>query len=104
MPNSEEAADQIAESGGRPLAESNPAKRQLAGASNKLIEGARDVQRLEEQKRKAEISTPEFHRLADAIEARARDVFRLADDEERLGDQVPRGEGTIEDEARRHAP
>lgn len=79
-------------------------KRLLPNLSDRLISSAEAVKRLEERKRKIPVSTPEFHDLADEVERRARDVFRLADEEETVGDQVPTGPETIDDVARERLP
>ena len=49
-----------------------------------------DIRGLEEEKREAEMSTPQFHELADRIAARARDVFGYANDERDTGDELSR--------------
>ena len=56
---------------------------------------------LEEEKRHAPISSPEFHALADEVEAESRHVFGLADAEEAAGDDADRRGDTIEDIVRR---
>ncbi len=58
----------------------------------------RDV---EKRKREEPISSPKFHALADEVDKSSREVFRLARDQERLGDQIPTGSDTIDDVDRR---
>jgi hypothetical protein len=65
---------------------------------------AQAVQRLEREKREVPISTPEFHRLAEEVEHRARQVYRIASDEEQTGDEVPTGDDSIDDVAKREHP
>jgi hypothetical protein len=75
-------------------------KRELPPLSDRLIEAAEAVRDLERQKRSVPISTPEFHALAQQVESHARDVFRLADSEDELGDQAVTTGETIDDIAR----
>jgi hypothetical protein len=55
------------------------------------------MREVEKRKRAEPISSPTFHALADEVDKASRDVFRLARDEERLGDEIPRGSDTIDD-------
>jgi hypothetical protein len=73
------------------------AKRQLTDRSNRLLEALRGMREVEKRKRAEPISSPKFHALADEVDKASRDVFRLARDEERLGDEIPRGSDTIDD-------
>jgi hypothetical protein len=79
----------------------NEKKRALADTSNKLLGAVRKVRDLEERKRQHRISTPVFHELAEEVNRASQEVFRLARDEDRLGDESPRGSETIEDVDRR---
>ena len=72
-------------------------QRQLRDDSDDLMEALDDMKRMEVEKRDKEISTAEFHELADAIEDRSRDVFRIAADERRIGDASPTTGDSIED-------
>jgi hypothetical protein len=73
------------------------AKRQLTDRSNRLLDALRGMREVEKRKRAEPISSPKFHALADEVDKVSRDVFRLARDEERLGDEIPRGSDTIDD-------
>lgn len=77
-------------------------KAALAGRSDELIEAARSVQELEREKRRHPISTPGFHDLADRIQERSREVFRIAAEEERLGEEIPTDRETIDSVEGRH--
>jgi hypothetical protein len=72
-------------------------KRELSGESARILEAIDDLREMEIEKRKRPISTPEFHRLAEAITRKSREVFRIAVHQERTGDEAPRGDQTIED-------
>ncbi len=72
-------------------------KHQLPDLSDALLSAADEVKRLETEKRKVPISTPDFHRLADRIEDEARRVFRIAGEEEEVGDDATTGSATIDD-------
>jgi hypothetical protein len=58
---------------------------EVDAVSRRLLDSAREVQRLEQQKRGTARSTEEFHDLADKIADKAHDVFALADAEEQMG-------------------
>jgi hypothetical protein len=79
----------------------DPEKRTLANRSNRLLEELRHMRDVEKRKREEPISSPKFHALADEVDKSSREVFRLARDQERLGDQIPTGSDTIDDVDRR---
>ena len=72
-------------------------KRELAGQSNKLLKALRHLKDTEERKREVPISTPTFHELANDVNATSREIFRIARDQDHLGDEIPTGSDTIED-------
>lgn len=72
-------------------------KRALTDTSNKLLGAVRKVRDTEQLKRQHPISTPVFHELAEEVNKASAEVFRLARDEDRLGDESPRGSETIDD-------
>ncbi len=72
-------------------------KRELAGRSDKLLDALRHLKETEERKRKVPISTPAFHELANDVNATSREIFRIARDQDDLGDAIPTGSDTIED-------
>jgi hypothetical protein len=59
--------------------------RNIRADSDALLGAVRELQELEAEKRGQEISSPEFHATAREITERARDVFRLAAEEEKDG-------------------
>jgi hypothetical protein len=56
--------------------------------SDALLEAVRTLHDLEREKRRQQMSSPEFHDMAREITARSREVFRVAADEERAGDEL----------------
>jgi hypothetical protein len=72
-------------------------KQRLEDISDRLMAEASAVKRLEAVKRGHPISTPEFHDLAEEIADHARQVFRLADEEDALGDRIPSDGDDIDD-------
>jgi hypothetical protein len=75
----------------------NDEKRALAGRSNKLLEALRHLKATEERKRGVPISTPTFHELANDVNATSREIFRIAREQDRIGDDIPTGSDTIDD-------
>jgi hypothetical protein len=72
--------------------------REVRRNSDALLEAVRALHDLEREKRAQEVSTPAFHAMAREITERSREVFRLAAEEERAGDEVDTPQGaTTED-------
>ncbi len=80
-------------------------KRALADASNKLLAALRHLRDTEQRKRQLPISSPAFDELADEVEKTSREIYNLArnqdrfgdESEDRLADESPGGSETIED-------
>jgi hypothetical protein len=72
-------------------------KRKLSERSAQILGAIDDLHQMETEKRRQPISTPQFHRLAEDISRKSRDVFRIAIDQEAIGDEAQRGEQSIED-------
>jgi hypothetical protein len=72
-------------------------KRELAGKSNKLLDALRHLKESEERKRGVPISTPAFHELANDVNATSREIFRIARDQDELGESIPTGSDSIDD-------
>jgi len=69
-------------------------ERDLRNDSDDLLAELNELRALEAQKRNREISSPEFHELADAIEEKSREIFRTAADERYVGNEADRHRGT----------
>ena len=70
--------------------------------SDALLAAIEDIRRLELEKRKVPMSTPDFHDRADEIEERSRDVFAAATLEEIDGNALPHPQAeSINDESNR---
>ena len=76
-------------------------KRELGRRSNQILAAIDDLHDLESRKRRQPISTPRFHELADEVEERSRAVFRMAGEEEELGEVIETDGDSIEDVASR---
>jgi hypothetical protein len=90
-------AEEPARQGTDPVLRDAHAVVQLPSASSNLLQAADTVRELEREKRRAPISSPRFHALADRIEREARRVFSLASREERLGNETHSRPESIED-------
>lgn len=73
------------------------AKRALTGKSDEMLEALRELKATEARKRREPISTPMFHMLADDVFAQSRRIFRIAIEEDELGDESERGVESIDD-------
>lgn len=83
---------------------SDEKKRALADTSNKLLAALRHLRDTEQRKRQLPISSPAFDELANEVERTSREIFRLARDQDHLGDESEdplaestRGSETIDD-------
>jgi hypothetical protein len=82
-------------------------RRVLRTDSDRLLDAVGELRALEREKRTLDVSSKPFHDLAERVEAKAREVFRLAGQESDDGDRADaladagRAEldGSIEDEA-----
>jgi hypothetical protein len=72
-------------------------KQELADKSNRMLDKMRHLRDTEQRKRQTSISTPAFHELADDVNATSREIFKIAREQETLGDAIPTGEETIDD-------
>jgi hypothetical protein len=72
-------------------------KQTLNKRSNELLEAVHHLRETEQRKRNVPISTPAFHDLAKEVDSTSRDIFRLAREQDDLGDRIPTGPDTIED-------
>jgi hypothetical protein len=70
-------------------------RRAIARASNRLLRAVDELKALEVDRRQETISTPPFHRLADDVKSKSREIFRMASDQEALADRTPTQDRTI---------
>jgi hypothetical protein len=71
------------------------AKRVLREDSDRLLEAMEELRSLEREKRGLEISSDGFQAMARRVEEKAREVFRLAEEQQQDGEVVDR----LEEEA-----
>jgi len=71
-----------------------PAPRVLRADSDRLLKAVDELRALEREKRLQDVSSAPFHDLAQRVEDKAREVFRLAEQEEEDGSEADQG-GTI---------
>lgn len=65
--------------------------------SDELLDAVDELRRMERAKRTHDISSPEFHALADRIESQARRVFDVAAHENEEGDALDRMDTSIDE-------
>jgi hypothetical protein len=72
----------------------------LEDDSDHLLAAVDEIRELESQKRHLQMSSPEFHRAADAIERKARAVFGIARAQREVGEALSENQGeSIEEHA-----
>jgi hypothetical protein len=71
---------------------------QLRDNSDELLGALDDLKSLEREKRTQEISSPPFHEMAEAIEDKSREVFRMAATERQIGDTFEESQGMSTEE------
>ena len=72
---------------------------ELASRSDEVLETIQRLKETEQRKREEPISSDEFHRLANEVDALSHEVFAIARDQRDLGDRTHRSGETIEDVA-----
>ncbi len=88
-----------------PSKDSPAARREIARASNRLLQAVDELKALETDRREETISTPPFHRLADDVKAKSREIFRMADDQQVLAERTPTQDRSIDETDRdEHLP
>ena len=74
--------------------------RRVRDDSDKLLEKLDRLKDLEKRKRTVEVSTPEFHELADAVADVSTDIFATAHHEQAAGDRIERRQGVATEDIR----
>lgn len=72
-------------------------KDELTDQSDLLLAELTHLRATEQRKRLKAISTPPFHALADEVMASSRRVYRIAAEQDRLGEASETGDESIED-------
>src|SRR3954453_24226362 len=72
-------------------------KERLADESDGFLQRLRDLGELELAKRDEPISSPKFHRLAEEVSAKSREIPRKAAVQEQTGNETQRGDDSIEE-------
>jgi hypothetical protein len=76
------------------------ASREVRKDSDALLEAVRKLHDLERVKRSQQLSSPEFHEMAREITQRSREVFRIAAEEEKAGNEVQEPQDATTDDIR----
>jgi hypothetical protein len=71
-------------------------KGDLAQRSARILDAIDDLRALEKDKRTETISTPPFHRLAEAVTKKSREIFEMAYRQEAVGDRTDTTDESIE--------
>lgn len=78
-----------------------PVQNALVEESDRLMSAVDEIKRLESEKRRLAMSTPEFHEAAARIERMARQIFGLAKAQREVGEALQsQHDESIDDEAR----
>ena len=72
-------------------------ERRVRSDSDELLAAIDDMRQTEKVKRGEDISTPEFHRLADDVEGKARKVWEISSRENRDGDAADTTDVSIDE-------
>ena len=72
-------------------------KSELAGKSDELLDALNRLKDTEQRKRREPISSDRFHELANEVDAISHEVFAIARTQERVGDQIPTSDESIDD-------
>lgn len=74
-------------------------KRELRQRSDVLMGELAHLKETEARKRETPISTEPFHALADEVTRSSERIFRIARRQDELGEEIPTGEDSIEEQA-----
>lgn len=74
-------------------------KTELASRSDELLETIQRLKDTEQRKREEPISSDEFHRLANEVDALSHEVFAIARDQRNLGERMEHSDESIDDVA-----
>jgi len=69
-------------------------RHEVADTSDRLMERLTTLKAIEAEKRQDPMSTPHFHELAEEVTQISRDIFSLALNEERTGDDLSQSQAT----------
>jgi hypothetical protein len=75
------------------------AHQDLTDHSNRILQAVEELHQMENEKREETISTPPFHELADEIREKSREIFRIASEQQDLGEQADQTGDSINDVA-----
>jgi hypothetical protein len=71
-------------------------KSELAGKSDELLDALNRLKDTEQRKRREPISSDRSHKPANEVDAISHDVFAIARTQERVGDQIPTSDESID--------
>jgi len=74
-----------------------PEKSELARRSDDLLGALKRLKETEQRKRQEPISSENFHRLANEVDAISHEVFAIARDQRDIGEHTTTGDETIDD-------
>jgi hypothetical protein len=77
----------------------NPRERRILKASDDVLRSVAELKDLERRKRKQNVSTPEYHALADEAQAKSREIFRAAREETAAANDLESGSRSIDEMA-----
>jgi hypothetical protein len=77
-------------------------RERLSAESKRLLDAVDEVHALEAEKREHDISTPGFHRLAEQILAKSREIFRGAYRERDIGEELETTDVAMNEVGGRH--
>ena len=72
-------------------------KQELTTRSDQLLTELAHLKDTESRKRQEPISSPPFHELADEVNESTRRVFRIAAEQDKLGEEATSGSESIDD-------
>ena len=77
-----------------------PKEQRILTSSDQVLKTVGEMRDLESRKRQEKVSTPKYHRLADEVQAKSREVFRAAAEETVAANDMESGSRSIDAIAR----
>jgi hypothetical protein len=75
----------------------NPKEQRILASSDRVLEAVGEMKDLESRKRRESVSTPGYHRLADEVQEKSRQIFNAAAEETVAANAMESGSRSIDE-------
>ena len=75
----------------------DPKEQRILASSDQVLKAVDEMKELERRKRRERVSTPSYHRLADDVQAKSREIFSAAAEETLAANALESGSRSIDE-------